>query len=73
MVLISGNLRLNGNALTQISWSTIAQSNYVTATIDVPSGQSHTIRTTSGATFYGRLYGRADRESYAFPIGFQFQ
>lgn len=71
--LFVGNLRLNGNALGNQVWDSIAQSGYVTTTFNVPSGQSHTLRTTSGARFAGRLYGRADRESYAFPVGFRFQ
>ncbi|XP_067948374.1 uncharacterized protein [Watersipora subatra] len=66
-----GNVRLNGQALSGAVWDNIPSSSFVTTTVLIESGRSHTITTTSNAEFYGRLYGRADRESYAFPIGFQ--
>lgn len=75
VVMVSGqqgNLRLNNSPVINAGWSTVSNSNYVYATLDVPSGQAHTLTTTSGAQFYGRLYGQADRETYAFAVGMRF-
>lgn len=72
IMIFLGNVRLNGAPLNGVQWDNIASSSYVVGTFDVPSGSSHTLTTSSGARFYGRLYGKADRESYAFPVGFQF-
>ena len=71
LFIFIGNVLLNGNALDNPSWTQIGSSSYVTTTINVDSGRTHSI-SAGGALFNGRLYGRADRESYAFPIGFKF-
>ncbi|XP_067949903.1 uncharacterized protein [Watersipora subatra] len=66
-------VRLNGEVLPlDVSWTAIPSTTQVTATFTVSSGSSHTITTTTLTSFYGRLYGHADRESYAFPVGFRF-
>lgn len=61
---------LDGEALVinSSNWNPIPDSSLMATYVNLDSG-SHTLKTTSGATFMGILYGTADRETYGFPVG----
>ena len=66
-------LRLDGQQLSA-SWSPVPGTTFVGGDVNVSSQGVHSFRHESPTvTFCAWLYGAADRESYAFPIGLQLR
>lgn len=66
-------LRLDGRELS-VAWSAVPGTNFVGGETNVSSSAVHSFRHLSpSVTFCAWLYGAADRESYAFPVGLQLK